>query len=237
MLMHAKYMDDAYLKVFSSHVVALIDEKSVVLADTIFYPQGGGQPCDLGFLKQGDHIFPVIGVRKLDGMIVHELSLSGLAVGDSVVAHIDWERRYALMRAHTASHAIAAVFHTDFGAKITGNQLATDGIRMDFDVELFDRAMLESSIAKVNSFLAQDLPVSISFMPRDEALRDPAMVKLAGALPPAVAILRIVSIGHVDRQADGGTHVHKTSEIGSVALVKAENKGKSNRRVFVRLVV
>lgn len=229
-------MDDSYLKEFEATVVSVHDDNLIVLDNTAFYPQGGGQPSDTGRLIRGDEAFPVVSVGKFSGSIRHEVSKPGLKEGDAVRGVIDWPRRYKLMRAHTASHIISSVFHEDFGCKITGNQLSKEKIRIDFDLEDFDRELLQSSIDKANSILAKDLPVTISYMERGEALNTPSMVKLAGALPPAVKELRIVSIGDADVQADGGTHVKNTSEVGAIALVKAENKGKSNRRVYVRLV-
>ena len=237
--MHALYMDDAYLQEVETTVVDVKDEKFVVLEQTVFYPNGGGQPCDTGVLVRDGEEFPVVYVGKFDGRISHEVSRTGLQPGDKVVARIDWDRRFAHMRAHTASHVLAGVFHQEFGAKITGNQLAAGKIRIDFSLEHFDRDLLQSAVEKASRLLAEDHPVSIRYLPREEALKDPSMVKLAGALPPAVEELRIVTIGSperlVDRQADGGTHVRSTKACGSLSLIKAENKGKSNRRVYVAL--
>ena len=239
--MHAAYMDDSYRKELKTVVKSVTHGKFVVLEDTIFYPQGGGQPFDTGKLVAKDgHTYNVVFTGKFDGAISHEVNRPGLEVGQEVTCVLDWHRRYKLMRAHTASHVISGVFHTDFGAKITGNQLSEDKIRIDFDVEDFDRDILQSSIDKVNALLEQDASVSISYLPREEALEDPSLIKLAGALPPKVDELRIVTIGNparpIDRQADGGTHVRRTKEVGKLELLKAENKGRSNRRVYVGLV-
>lgn len=237
--MHAHYMDDAYCKELDTTVVAVKDGKYVVLEDTIFYPQGGGQPHDTGRLVKGDEAYKVVYAGKFDGKASHEVDRPGLRQGDRVRCTLDWPRRYAHMRAHTASHVLAAVLHDDWGAKISGNQLSEKGFRVDFDLEHFDRDLLQGAIDKTNALLAQGLPVSITYLPREEALKDSSMVKLAGALPPAIATLRVVTIGDpsrpVDRQADGGTHVCTTAEVGTLLLVKAENKGKSNRRVYVEL--
>ncbi len=234
--MRTLYMDDSYIKSFEAEVVSVKDGKFVVLSATAFYPNGGGQPFDTGKIIRDGVEFPVVFVGKFDGSISHEVSREGLKVGDKITGVIDWDRRYKLMRSHTASHVMSAVMHDDYGAKITGNQLSEDKIRIDFSLEDFDRDKIELALVKVNDILSRDLPVSISYLPRDEALKDPSMVKLAGAMPPNVEELRIVSIGDVDRQADGGTHVKSTSEVGSLELIKADNKGKNNRRVYVRLV-
>jgi len=233
-------MDDAYCKEFEAEVISVKDDKYVVLSTTAFYPNSGGQPHDTGTLITSDGTeYPVVYVGKFNGVISHEVSKPGLRPGDTVKGIINWERRYKLMRSHTASHVISAVFHNETGAKITGNQLSEEKIRIDFNLENFDRELLQSLIEKANRILAQNLPVSISYLPREEALKDPSLVKLAGAMPPEVEELRIVTIGNpdnpVDRQADGGTHVASTGEVGVLELLKAENKGKHNRRVYVKL--
>lgn len=239
--MYAAYMDDSYKKELSTTVKSVSHGKFVVLEHTVFYPRGGGQPHDTGKLVADDgRSYNVVFVGKFDKEISHEVDREGLKVGQKVTCVLDWPRRYNLMRAHTASHLISAIFHDDFGAMITGNQLSEDRIRIDFDLEEFDRDLLQSSIDKVNKLLLQDHKVSIQYLPREQALKDPSLVKLAGAVPPSVAKLRIVTIGlstrPIDRQADGGTHVKSTKEIGTLELLKAENKGKSNRRVYVGLV-
>jgi misacylated tRNA(Ala) deacylase len=234
------YLDDAYLQECDATVVELTHD-GVVLDRTVFYPQGGGQPADLGVLRWGLLDLPVTGVVKRDGQVIHQLDRKELSIGTKVLCRIDWPRRYAHMRAHTASHVLAAVFHDDFGAKITGNQLSETGVRIDFDLEAFDRDVVEGAVAKANSLLALNVPVSTSSLPREEALADPALVKLADALPPSIPILRIVTIGSperiVDRQADGGTHVGRTGEVGALEILKMENKGKSNRRVYLQLLL
>ena len=232
-------MDDAYKQEFEAEVLEVNDGRFVVLDATAFYPKGGGQPHDTGVLLRGDESFKVLFTGKFDGKVSHEVDKEGLGPGDRVRGVIDWPRRYAHMRAHTASHVISSVFHGDLGCRITGNQLSEDRIRIDFDLESFDRELLEAAIRKADGLLQRGLPVSVSYLPREEALKDPSLVKLAGATPPAVKELRIVTIGPlddpVDRQADGGTHVKNTAEVGSLSLLKAQNKGASNRRVYVSL--
>jgi len=232
-------MDDSYVREFEAVVTSIKDEKYVVLDTTAFYPNSGGQPHDTGRFICGDEEYQVIFVGKF-GDISHEVSRPGLKVGDKIKGVIDWDRRYRLMRSHTASHVLSAVFHDDYGALITGNALSLEKIRTDFSIEHFDRAIIDEAVRKTNEFLAKDLPVEISYMPREEALKDPAMVKLAGAMPPNVEELRIVTIGEgdqmVDREADGGTHVKSTAECGQVELIRADNKGKANRRVYVCLI-
>ncbi|RMF05614.1 alanyl-tRNA editing protein [Candidatus Woesearchaeota archaeon] len=232
----ALYMKDSYLKEFEAEVVSVSQDKYVVLDRTAFYPNGGGQPYDTGRLIRDDgEEFKVVYVGKFDGRISHEVDRPGLKEGDKVKGVIDWERRYELMRYHTAAHILSGVFHKECGAKITGNQLDIGKGRIDFNLEEFDRERIMEYFEKANRIVEEDRPVLVSFMSRDDALKDPDLFKLAGVLPPAVKELRIVEIKDFDRQADGGTHVRSTKEVGKIVFVKAENKGKKNRRVYFKL--
>lgn len=232
---NALYMDDSYLTEFEATVVSVKNSKFVVLDRTAFYAQGGGQPFDTGKLIRDDEEFKVVFVGKFDGEISHEVDREGLKPGDKVKGIVDWDRRYAHMRYHTASHVLSAILHKEAGAKITGNQLAADKFRIDFDLENFDRELIDKYVTMANAALEKDLPVKVSYLNRGEAMKIPGVVKLAGALPPDVETLRIVEIGDVDFQADGGTHVNSTKECGQLTLLKAENKGKSNRRIYLEL--
>ncbi|RMF54344.1 alanyl-tRNA editing protein [Candidatus Woesearchaeota archaeon] len=234
--MRALYLDDSYLKEFESVVKEVNQDKFVVLENTAFYPNGGGQPYDTGkIISENGKEYKVVFVGKFSGQISHEVDKPGLKVGDRIKGIIDWERRYRLMRMHTASHIIANVFHNDAGAKITGNQLGIEKSRVDFSLERFDRELINNYIKKANEIIKRNLEVSVEFVPREEAEKDPSLFKLAMSFPHDFKELRIVSIGDVDRQCDGGTHVKNTSEIGTVELVKLENKGKNNRRVYFTL--
>jgi len=235
--MNPKYMFDSYLKEFDTMIKSVKDDKFIVLNDTIFYPNGGGQPNDTGLLRiENGEEYKVIFVGKFSGEISHEVEKPGLKVGDKVKCIIDWDRRYAHMRYHTASHVLSAILHEKAGAQITGNQITEEKLRIDFNMDNFDRELLQEYVDEANLELKKNHEVTITFMEREEALKLPGMVKLAGALPPNVKELRIVTIGTVDRQADGGTHVKNTSECGSLEIIKAENKGKNNRRLYVKMV-
>jgi misacylated tRNA(Ala) deacylase len=231
---NALYMHDSYLKEFEARVVSM-NGNLIALDKTAFYAKGGGQPFDTGVLVKEGQDYPVVSVRKQDGAIVHEVPQSGLQEGDLVTGKIDWERRYTLMRMHTAAHLLCSIFHNKTGALITGNQLDIDKSRIDFALDDYDPEKIKEYVSLANTIIQQNLPVSVAFMPRDEALKIPGMVKLAGALPPAVTELRIVTIEGVDTQADGGTHVKSLKEIGTIEFLKAENKGKNNRRVYYSL--
>ncbi len=230
------FLKDSYLKECDATVIAVKDEKQVVLDRTIFYPRGGGQPCDTGKLIRGADEFNVVSVVKSEGEIFHEVDRPGLRQGDAVRCILNWERRYKLMRSHTAAHVLAAVMNKEASVLITGNQLEEDKVRFDFNLATFDREFMERCVAKANEILQQDIELKIYELPREDAMKIPGIVKLAGALPPKIAVLRIVEIPGVDIQADGGTHVRNVRECGQIELIKLENKGKDNRRIYFRLV-
>ncbi|MCD6226919.1 alanyl-tRNA editing protein [Candidatus Micrarchaeota archaeon] len=245
------YMDDSYAQECDAKVEGVVEYNDegddshlvgIILDSTVFYPRGGGQPCDTGKLidLKTNEEFNVVQVKKENGKVVHYVDKIGLKIGDTVHCKIDWERRYTFMRYHTASHVIAGMFNSDTGAQITGNQIGLDKTRFDFSLENFDKSLLEKEVEKANSYFGTDVPVSIFYMPRDEALNIPGMVKLANALPPNIETLRIVKIGTddniIDIQADGGTHVNNLKEVPKVEIIKLENKGKNNKRVYFRFV-
>lgn len=226
------YMQDSYLKEFEATIESVKDDKFVVLDKTAFYPLSGGQPYDTGiFIKDGEE-FPVVYVGKFSGQISHEVGKPGLKQGDKIIGRIDWDRRYKLMRMHTAAHVLSAIFHNKAGAMITGGNLDLEKSRIDFSLENFDREKIQEYCNLANEIIQKDFPVKMYFLPREEAMKIPDIVKLANALPPQVKELRIVEIEGVDKQADGGCHVKTLKEIGKIEILKAENKGKNNRRVY-----
>lgn len=232
--MEELYLEDCYLKEFDAIVENVIDERYVILDRTAFYPEAGGQPCDTGFLYCDGKEYPVTSIKKVDGEVSHELGITGLKQGDSVKGAINWDRRYLLMRYHTACHILSAIIHNETGAKISGNQLSEDKTRVDFSLEEFDREQLKAYETKVNDVIDKKLPVSIEIMGREEAFKIPSVVKLKDAFPPELLCIRVITISGIDRQACGGTHVSNTGEIPHIEVFKAENKGKNNRRVYFR---
>jgi misacylated tRNA(Ala) deacylase len=226
------YLKDSYLQDFEASVVS-IEGRNVILDKTAFYPEGGGLPDDRGKivkLPDGEN-FQVMMVKKLGQQILHEVDVNGLKVGDKVRGWIDWKRRYKMMKMHTATHVLAAVIHTEIGALITGNQLKLDGAHIDFNgPEVKDR--YKEFEQKVNDILARNLSVETKFMPYKEAMKIPSVIKLANVLPPSIPELRIVSIGDIDIQADGGPHVKNTSECGKIEITSFENKGKDRKRIY-----
>tara|TARA_Y100000310_G_scaffold112450_1_gene110927 strand:- start:1379 stop:2089 length:711 start_codon:yes stop_codon:yes gene_type:complete len=226
------YMDNCYLKEFEATVESVKDDKYVILDKTAFYPLGGGVSYDIGVLLRDNEEFQVIYVGKFDDKISHEVSKPGLKPGDKVIGIINWERRYKLMKLHTAAHLLASIFHDKSNALITGGKIEPEKARMDFSLENFDRQIVDDYCKIANDLIQKNAPVKISYMKREEALKIPDMVKLANKMPPDVETLRIVEIEGIDKQADGGCHVKNILEIGKIEIVKVENKGKSNRRVY-----
>lgn len=232
------YMEDSYQKECNSRVISVSQDKYIILDNTIFYPNSGGVEWDTGkMIRQSDNKeFKVVFVGKFSGEISHEVNAQGLKQGDEVKCILDWDRRYLLMRYHTAAHILCGFFAKEAGALITGNQLTTEKGRIDFSLDNFDRETIDKMVFKSNDLIAKDLPVEVYYKPRDEALKDPNMVKLANAMPPEVKDLRIVDIKGFDYQADGGCHVKSLKEVGKIEFLKAENKGKANRRVYFKLI-
>lgn len=231
----ALYLEDSYLKECEAVVASVKDEKYVVLDQTVFYPKGGGQPCDTGKIIRGNEVFKVVYVGKFSGEISHEVDHAGLKQGERVQCEINWDRRHRLMRSHTAAHLFASLLCNGTGALVTGNQLETDKIRFDFSLEQFNPDLLQKYVDETNQLLSKDVPVKSYELPREEALKIPGVVKMAEAFPPDIPRLRIVELVNLDKQADGGTHVSNLNEVGRITLLKTENKGKNNRRIYFTL--
>ncbi|MBI4451811.1 alanyl-tRNA editing protein [Candidatus Woesearchaeota archaeon] len=232
---NALYMKDSYLKEFEAVVESVKDDRYIVLSQTAFYPKGGGQEHDTGILICNGEEYPVVFAGKFEGKISHEISKPGLKLGDKVTGKIDWDRRYRHMRMHTAAHIIDAILYNEAKALCTGNQLGIDKSRIDFSLDVLDREKIQQYIDMANEWVNKAIDVKIYFLPREEALKIPGVVKLAAVMPPEVKELRIVEIPGIDLQADGGTQVKNTSEIGKISLVSVENKGKNNRRMYYTL--
>jgi misacylated tRNA(Ala) deacylase len=231
------YYDDAYLRAFDSEVVA-VDKGAwaVALKATAFFPTGGGQPHDEGELRFGWGVAAVVDVAKRDGLVWHALARGAPlpAVGDSTQGVIDWPRRYLTMRVHTAQHILNGVIWRDYGAHVTGAQIMPPEGRLDFELPSMSQEFARAVEGAVNEVVEQDLPVRVLFLPRSEADRDPSLIRLkANLIPSSIDPLRVIDIVGLDRQADGGTHVASTGEVGRVRVVKAESKGKANKRIRI----
>ncbi|NIP66891.1 alanyl-tRNA editing protein AlaX [Candidatus Bathyarchaeota archaeon] len=236
LLAEALYLEDSYLKECDAGVASVKDRKYVVLDRTLFYPQGGGQPWDTGrMITEGDQ-HKVVYVGKFSGEISHEVDHPGLEPGDKVHCMLNWDRRYRLMRSHTAAHVYASLVCQGTDALVTGNKLGEEKVRFDFSLEEFDRQIFKEYVEEANQLFMKDIPVKCYWLPREEALQIPGVIKMDEALPPDIPRLRIVEIVGIDKQADGGTHVKNLKEVGQIKFLKAINKGKDNRRVYFKLL-
>lgn len=229
------YTTDAYLGAFEATVVGHAED-GVVLDRTAFYPGGGGQPCDLGTLAAGDATWAVAAVRKVDGRPVHVVVGAPPAVGTRVTGRLDWERRYQLMRTHTALHILCGVVFRDYGAQVTGGNMDPLQGRMDFEFETMRHELVAAIEEAVNAEVAAARPVRVRILPRDEAFAIPDLIRTKiNLLPPGIAEVRTVELVGLDLQADGGTHVANTSEVGRVRITDYKSKGKINKRIYLAL--
>ncbi|MGB5911255.1 MAG: alanyl-tRNA editing protein [Promethearchaeia archaeon] len=228
----ALFMNDSYLKIWDAKVVSVKDGKFVVLDKTAFYPKGGGQPWDEGYIIKNGDKFSVVYVGKFSGEISHEVDKPGLKEGDQVSCEIDWDRRYTFMRYHTASHLISNILFRRANAKITGNQIELDKTRMDFSMKDYSPEKLREFVEEANRIIQQNLPITIDYMSREEVMGKPELARLAMGLPEKIKEYRIVRIGDIDEQVDGGTHIKGLKEIGEIEVTKTVNKGKDNRRIY-----
>ncbi len=227
----ALYMNDSYLKEWTAKVISVKDDKYIGLDKTAFYPKGGGQPWDEGFIIKNGQKFKVIYVGKFSGQISHEVDKPGLSEGGEVSCKLDWKRRYTFMRYHTACHLISNVLYTRADAKITGNQIEMDKTRMDFSMKDYSPEKLKAYVDEANNIIKNDLPISVDYMSREEVLQNPEVARLAKGLPD-VKEFRIVKIGEIDKQVDGGTYINHLKEISKIEVIKTVNKGKNNRRMY-----
>jgi len=229
------YLNDSYLKEFEAKVES-VGGNAVILDQTGFHPLTGGVGCDLGWLIKGNIRFRVgrVEIDRATKVVSHVLEAepTGLNVGDLVNCVIDWDRRYCLMRLHTAAHLIAAIMYRDYSALITGGQVDVGQAKLDFNLPRTDREVFEDAVRKANEEAAKRVELKVYFLSREEALKVPGVVKLAERMPPEERELRLVEIPGIDLQADGGPHVNNTGEIGEIQLLKIENKGKNQRRIY-----
>jgi misacylated tRNA(Ala) deacylase len=229
------FQSDSYLKEFEAAVTTAVGT-GVVLDGTAFYPGGGGQPNDVGTLAVDDQTYEVTKVRRDGDAIVHELDRSGPSSGTSVTGRLDWDRRYALMRTHTALHILCGVVWRDYGAKVTGGNMQPLSGRMDFEFESMSGELVREIEAKVNAEVAAGRPIRVDFLDRDAANRHPDLIRTkVNLLPEGISAVRVVDIEGLDVQADGGTHVGNTSEVGAVEVVGYKSKGKANKRIEIAL--
>ncbi|NNJ13500.1 alanyl-tRNA editing protein [Chloroflexales bacterium ZM16-3] len=230
------YHTDAYLRAFDARVVA-VEGDDAALDQTAFYATSGGQPHDGGQITQGGRSWRVTGVRRAGDLIWHTLQgASAPAVDDIVHGEIDWDRRYKLMRTHTALHLLCGVIWRDYQAPVTGGNMDTDEGRLDFELPGFSNELAQEIVAKVNEEIAANRPIEVKILPREEAFQIPDLIRTKiSLLPEGISEVRTVNIVGLDLQADGGTHVASTAEVGRVSLVKTRSKGASNKRIIIRI--
>jgi misacylated tRNA(Ala) deacylase len=229
------YQVDAYCRRFPATVTAATGE-AVQLDRSAFYPGGGGQPHDRGTVTDGARTWTLTGARSVAGGVWYELDGEAPAVGAAVECEVDWERRYALMRTHTALHILCAVVWRDYGAKVTGANMEPLRGRMDFEFEHLSGEFVRELEERVNVQVEAARPTRVDFLPREQADRDPDLIRnKVSLLPPSIRVVRVVGIEGLDLQADGGTHVADTSEVGRIALPSYKSKGRLNKRVALAL--
>ena len=235
----ALYQIDSYLTEFEAIIVGYDDELHAVELDrTAFYPGGGGQPPDRGSIMADGMTYTVKGAKYVRGKIAHLIERTApLPVkGIQVNAEIYWEHRYKLMRTHTAMHILCGVIFRDYGASVTGGDMEPLKGRMDFEFETMHKELVEQIEQAINIEVANNLPIRTQILPREEAFMIPDLIRTKiNLLPKSIKEVRTVEIKGLDLQADGGTHVRNTSEVGNIRVVNYKSKGKINKRIYVEL--
>jgi len=229
------YQTDSYLRQFE----AVVRENlgiGVVLDRTAFFPGGGGQPNDSGWLEFGGRRHKIVRVGRQTGKLVHELEVEPPPGGTTVRGILDWDLRFALMRTHSAMHILCGVIWRDYGASVTGGQMKPLQGRMDFEFERMKKELVEEIEEKINLEVTAARPITVRILPREEAFRIPDLIRTKiNLLPEHIQEVRVVEIAGLDLQADGGTHVANTSEVGRLRIADYKSKGRINKRLVVAL--
>lgn len=231
------FQEDSYLTTFNAKVLKVV-EGAVVLDRTAFHPSPyGGLDTDVGFLKSSTGVSRVTRAELKDDAVYHFVEDPSIFMeGQEVVGTIDWDRRYRMMRLHTAAHVLIATLYNKYEYLVTGGHITHEYGRLDFDVKGENwRSLLESSVAETNELLSRCIEVRIYWVSREEAANIPGLVKLAEKTPLGMELIRVVEIPGIDLQADGGPHVRNTCEVGRVKLLKVENRGKTKKRIYYGL--
>lgn len=229
------YLEDSYIRRFEARVVS-IEDSGLVLDRTAFYPGGGGQPADLGAFAIGDRTWQVTKVKRVSGKIVHYVDGPAPGQGLTLEGSLHWDRRYRLMRTHTALHILCGVIWRDYKSSVTGGNMEPLKGRMDFEFETMRQELVAEIEAAVNREVDAARDVVVRTLPRDEAFEIPDLIRTKiNLLPPGIKEVRTVEIVGLDLQADGGTHVKNTSEVGRIKVVDYKSKGKINKRIYIEL--
>ena len=229
------FLKDSYIKEFSASVVECV-QGGVVLNSTAFYIVGGGQPYDQGILSTNGTEYEVNRVSRKDGKVIHFVEGDQPEIGSNVHGLLDWNRRYRLMRTHTALHILSGIVWRDFGAKVTGGDMQPGTARMDFEMQHITSSFSDEIYEKVNQEVQAGRPINVGFLTRDEAELEPDLIRTKiNLLPSDIREIRTIDISGLDLQADGGTHVANTLEVGQVSIVGHESKGRINKRLRIAL--
>ncbi len=233
---------DAYAQRVSARVVAVREDEPATfeLDRTTFYPGGGGQPADRGTLRRPSDgaVWAITSARKVDGEIVHELEarVAPPAIGDDVEVEVDWHRRHLLMRTHTALHILCGVVWRDWGAQVTGGNMEPGSGRMDFEFERMSGELVEDIERRINAEVEAAREIRVADLPREEAFAIPDLIRTkVNLLPAGIPEVRTIEIVGLDLQADGGTHVANTREVGPIRVTGYESKGRINKRIRIEL--
>lgn len=228
---------ESYLSTAEGHVLD-VAQGGLFLDRTVFYARGGGQPGDTGTITWDGGTVDVIDTIRRDGNPFHVVA-EGAELpdpGTPVEGVIDWDRRYVTMRTHTALHALSGVVYRDYGAKVTGGNMTPGEARMDFELDGISVEFGNEVERILNEELVKGYPTEIITLARDIALQDPDLIRTkVNLIPEFVEEIRVVDIKGLDRQADGGTHVRSTLEVGRIEVVKTESKGRYNKRMRIRV--
>ena len=230
------YQTDSYISQFTATITAVDQEsKSITLDQSAFYPGGGGQPCDFGEIETGDVHFPVLKVKKQGDDVAHFLGEGQLpSPGTQVNALIDWDRRFKLMRTHTALHILCGVVFRDYGALVTGGDMEPLAGRMDFEFDRMQADLVHDIESAANKEVEAAREIRVKILPREEAFQIPDLIRTKiNLLPEGITKVRTVEISGLDLQADGGTHVRSTAEVGKIRVVDYKSKGAINKRIYI----
>lgn len=228
------YLHDSYLREFDAAVTS-VDGQRVALDRSAFYPGGGGQPADTGLLRWNGTTGRVAELRKEDDTVWHAVEGETPAPGAAVHGVLDWERRFDIMRHHSALHVLVGVVYKTFNALVTGGAIYPDRARMDFSLEDLNKDRIAAIEAEANRVIGEQRRILVRFLSRDEFERSDLVRLAKNLIPQEIREVRVIEIEGFDAQADGGTHVANTSEIGTLRVTKTENKGKINRRLEISL--
>ena len=225
--------NDSYLQDFEAIVTDVVGT-GIVLDKTVFYPGGGGQPCDTGTIKWDGGSTEISKVSRVDGKLVHKVEDSMPDVGESITGVIDWDKRYQLMRTHTALHILCGVVWRDYAAQVTGGNMIPLQARMDFELSEMSSGFASEIENLVNQEVQAERDIKVFNLSREEAFKIPDLIRMKiNKLPDSISEVRIVDISGLDLQADGGTHVHNTREVGNIRVIGHESKGRINKRLRI----